>query len=300
MLISVADLSRRWGLSPRTVLHVGAHEAEEMAAYESHGWGSERTVWIEGQRELAERLSQRVAGNAHHRVIHAVAWDAVETVSFYRTNNSQSSSALPLKLHSAEYPSIVVSERYSVSTSRLDELLARDPVLDTGLDFVNLDIQGAELRALKGLGRTLSDVGAVYSEVNTAELYEGCATLRQIDAFLQLNDFALVDIRLTDARWGDALWLPKRFLTPPRRLVSRLVVELRILSGWSRSLAKRGTRLARRGIISGLRQLLRVLPLRIRHGLLSLLEVSIGKGFVSGPEGEIGRLLSVAPPEHRD
>lgn len=300
MLISVSELVIRWGISPRTVLHVGAHEAEEMAAYESHGWGSDRTVWIEGQHELAERLSARLAEQTHHQVVHAVAWDSVETVTFYRTNNSQSSSVFPLKLHSAEYPSIVVEEEFSVATSRLDEVLSRDPILDLGISFVNLDIQGAELRALKGLGRHLTHVGAIYSEVNIAELYEGCATLREMDAFLQKHGFILVDIRLNNARWGDALWLPKRSVTPPLRLASRFLVELRVLAARSRSLAKRVLRVARGPIFTGSLQVFRFLPLRLRHGLLAVVEVSIGKGFVAGLEGEIDRLLDVAetPPEN--
>lgn len=296
MLISVQSLASRWGMSPRTILHVGAHEAEEMAAYDSHGWGSERTVWVEGQPELAARLSERLAGRAHHRIIHAVAWDAVEAVTFYRTNNSQSSSALPLKLHSAEYPSIVVAEESRVTTSRLDEVLSEDRILDLGIDFANLDIQGAELRALKGLGHHLSHVGAVYSEVNIAELYEGCATLRELDGFLHKHGFVLVDIRLTDARWGDALWLPKRSLPLPQRLARRLVVELRVLEARCRSSARKVRRATRGRILAGSLRLLALFPLRLRHSFLALLEASVGKGFVAGLNAEIDRLLSAASP----
>lgn len=295
MLITVTDLVKRWGLAPRTILHVGAHEAEEMAAYESHGWGKDRTVWIEGQSELAERLAERLSDRTHHRVIHAVAWDTVEPVTFYRTNNSQSSSALPLKLHSAEYPSIVVVNESVVFTSRLDETLSHDCILDRGIDFINLDIQGAELRALKGLGTELSHVGAVYSEVNIAELYEGCATLRHLDAFLQGHDFVLVDLRLTDARWGDALWLQRLSVTPPRRLTRRLVIQSRILGAVARSLVKRTLRRARRSVIAFSLWVLNRFPLRLRHGLLALVEVSVGKGFVGGHDGEIDRLLNVSP-----
>lgn len=246
MLISVTDLANRWGISPRTVLHVGAHEAEEMAAYESHGWGNERTIWIEGQLELAEHLTDRIAGRAHHRVVHAVAWDAVETVAFYRTNNSQSSSALPLKLHSVEYPSVTVEDVYRVETSRLDDILAEDLILQIGVDFLNLDIQGAELRAMRGLGTELSRVRAVYSEVNLAELYEGCATLREVDSYLDQHGFALVDIRLTRRRWGDALWVPKTSITFYQRLRCRILAEMRIAIAILQSMVVRGRRIARK------------------------------------------------------
>lgn len=298
MLITVDELARSWGLSPKSVLHVGAHGGEELIAYEARGWGNKRTIWVEGQAELADRLADKLRDAPNHRVIQAVAWDEATTVTFYVTSNSQSSSALPLKLHSEEYPSIVVTSASRVATSRLDELLADDPVLDMGVDFLNLDIQGAELRALVGLGQELAQVGAVYCEVNLVELYEGCATLRPLARHMQRHGFALVDIRLTSARWGDALWLPRAAIPPSRRFVRRLTVESRVLRASVTSAARRALRAIRSLVLPVLVRTLSSIPRGARTGFISLLEVSIGKGFVPGIRGEIDRLAGVSPPSH--
>lgn len=56
------------------------------------------------------------------------------------------------------------------TTTRLRGL----PVWGNGQStFLNLDVRGAELVALKGLGEHLSDCTAIYTEVSTRELYSG-------------------------------------------------------------------------------------------------------------------------------
>ena len=47
----------------------------------------------------------------------------------------------------------------------------------------------------------------IYAEVNTKELYAGCAQLPELDAWLDARGFKRVEISMTGWGWGDALYV---------------------------------------------------------------------------------------------
>ncbi len=206
MLIPPPKLERYWGLHPDLILHIGAHLAEEREAYERMAWGSTRVIWVEAMPESAAILREQFKGQAQHELVEALAWDVSgETVTFSIANNGESSSALAMKDHLVQYPHIVVESRLEMTTTALADILDFE---DLGrIDLVNLDIQGAELRALQGLEPQLWRVDAIFSEVNKRELYAGGALLPEMDEWLGARGFTRVDWEMLPAGWGDALWL---------------------------------------------------------------------------------------------
>jgi FkbM family methyltransferase len=221
MLISAQRLHAVWGLDPKVLVHIGAHEAEELADYQRLGWGSRRTIWVEALPDKAEKVRGLIAGLPNHSVVNAVFWDhSGEQINFQETSNGQSSSALKLKDHSDVYSNITVKKVWSFTTTTAAETLPFDE-LET-VDLLNIDIQGAELRALQGFGPELDRVNAIYSEVNLRELYSGVALFDELDEWLSSKGFVLVDSELLPAvGWGDALWL-RDSVVPPRPKARRL------------------------------------------------------------------------------
>ena len=82
-------------------------------------------------------------------------------------------------------------------------------ICDYNIDynFLNFDIQGAELKALKGMEPYLSKVDYLYTEVNSDYVYKGCALIDEIDDFLSKHNFKRVLTKITQHGWGDALYL---------------------------------------------------------------------------------------------
>lgn len=202
MLISTSELDKVWNLHPKGVLHVGAHEAEEAEDYIKFNWGP--VTWIEAQSNLALKLQLRL-DPTRHKVIHAAVWNenGVE-IELKITNNSQSTSLLELGTHQKDYPDIHVEKIEKISTLRADSILTETDLFE----FVNLDIQGAELRALQGLGDFLDKVNAIYTEVNKKEVYIGCAQIDDLTKYLETKGFKLASIRWIPGKgWGDALFL---------------------------------------------------------------------------------------------
>lgn len=204
----MSDLSQVFNLPSMGVLHVGAHEAEEFDFYDALGWGP--ITWVEAQPSLVMKLRNRL-DLERNRVIQAAVWDksGVE-LTFKISSNSQSSSLLELGTHSDDYPMITYVEEISVCTTRLDDVLTSDD----SFEFINLDLQGAEGRALIGLGNLLSKVNFVYTEVNKQEVYVGCALIKDLDIYLRDRGFSRVATRWVPFRgWGDAFYVRNSELT---------------------------------------------------------------------------------------
>lgn len=241
MLISVRSLTKIWGLKPKTIVHVGAHLAEEYADYVSYGWGQSKVLWIEGDPQLVPNLTQIVKGSPHHKVINAMVWSETGLKKkFYRANFTQSSSLLELDRHAFHYPGIWVEEITEQQTTSLADIFAGESVTD--VDFLNLDIQGAELEALKGLGRRLESVAVIYSEVNVESIYAGNGLIAEMDSYLLSFGFVRVDSRVLKAGWGDALWIRSGRVPPFPKFRRRL----RALFGFGKRVAGAPARVLRR------------------------------------------------------
>jgi FkbM family methyltransferase len=218
VLISARELSRNWNVEPSGVLHVGAHLGEEAGMYSEAGWLP--VIWIESQPELAARLAE-LLDPKFHKVINSTVWERNnEVLKLKIASNSQSSSLLDFGTHKKDYPDITWIGEIEVTTSRLDSI----EELRNSFNFINLDIQGVELSALKGLGLLWDQVNYVYSEVNRKEVYRNCVLIQSLDEFLDSNGFKRVCTRWHYSKgWGDALWIRK---TAQRRKFRQKVSNL--------------------------------------------------------------------------
>jgi hypothetical protein len=124
---------------------------------------------------------------------------------FNVSSNSQSSSVLALGTHSKNHPDITYVKTVKVDSIVLEDILSK---FDS-VTLLNLDIQGAELHALRGAGLELRKVKAIYTEVNFEEVYKDCALIGELDSFLAKFGFKRVITLRTKYGWGDALYLDK-------------------------------------------------------------------------------------------
>ncbi len=250
MLIDLQTICDRYGIRDTGVLHIGAHLAEERGAYRRCGF--RRVLWIEANPELARNLEQAVAatpaGFDREAVITAAVFDTEgQELTFNITNNAQASSLLELGTHRTSYPDIRVEKTIRVHTRRVDALRAAQPGLFEGLAFVNLDIQGVELQALRGFGDLLPQVRWIYTEVNRDHVYKGNALIWELDRFLLDAGFVRRETRMKSANWGDALYVraPLSAAARRRRIASGRVAEFiwRMLAPALRMLKQAGRRL---------------------------------------------------------
>ena len=77
-------------------------------------------------------------------------------------NNGQSSSILELGTHIISYPEINYNSKIEVEIIKLDEWLDENFTNKYLYNFINIDIQGYELEALKGMNNQLRIAEYVY------------------------------------------------------------------------------------------------------------------------------------------
>ena len=240
MLVSVNELKKFWGVNPDSLVHVGAHNAEELEAYTSAGWHS--VTWIEAQPDKVRQLATIIP--SHHKLIEAAVWD-IDDISMELNimTNTESTSLLNLGTHAKEHPEVVLESTIKVTTKTLSTLIPENNIPE----LLTLDIQGAELRALKGFKKALGEVNWIYSEVNRRELYEGCGLVRELDEYLSQFGFKRVVTKWSDHGWGDALYVNKKVrVTPVLRVKHLLWRAINFFREFRALLGKRKKSLKRR------------------------------------------------------
>ena len=210
MLISLEYMCQKYNFKPKGVLHVGAHLGEEAVDYKK--MGIEKVVWVEGNEDLIPQLTNNLSTYDNQIILNYLVSNVDdEEYDFKISNNGQSSSILEMDKHLHYYPQINFVETKKIKSKRIDSIIKEHDIKIEDYDFLNLDIQGAELLALEGMGETLKPFKYIYTEVNTGELYKGCAKITEIDSFLEGYGFERVETKITPKEWGDALYIKKYY-----------------------------------------------------------------------------------------
>lgn len=198
--MNLKDLFEKHQFHVNGILHVGAGWLEEAQLYSD--MGVKKVIWVEAlpathkRRERAEQFG--------HELIEAIPFsDRTELVTLRVASNSVSSSILPFKRHSEIYPDIVVEEEIKALSLRADQVFQDH--FPKEIDTLVLDVQGAELKVLRGMGKLLNQIQRIFTETNLTEMYEGCVLEPQLRDWLAKRGFVnweTFDVHLEE--WREA------------------------------------------------------------------------------------------------
>lgn len=201
MLISLDFLVKKYNINFTGILHVGAHECEELSYYDKY-LTRDKMLWVEA---LSDKVEFCKAKFPNVLIEQAVVNDVVETVTFHRANNGESSSILEFGTHLHHHPHVSFVNDFQCQTTRLDSILCK---YNIPYNFVNLDIQGVELSALKSMESYLKSIEYIYTEVNADYVYKNCGLVTEIDSYLHEFGFVRVETHWhANTGWGDAFYV---------------------------------------------------------------------------------------------
>lgn len=201
----IKDLFTRYQIFPTGILHVGAHEGQEGVIYDAAG--IRNIVWVEGNPDMYKKLCINRPGDIN--ILALVSDIDGEEVEFKISNNEgQSSSILDFGTHTIQHPSVKFIDSKKLRTTTIHRLSQVFPSVFPTLDFLAMDIQGMELRALKGMSTLLGQFQWIYLEVNRQEVYKECALVQEVDQYLDQFGFTRVETKWVGG-WGDGFYVRK-------------------------------------------------------------------------------------------
>lgn len=136
------------------------------------------------------------------------------TVSFFQINEEKTKTtwsdgnqgASSIYKASGKYPlEDYYQDMIKVESIRLDSFMADNQLAN--IDILWMDIQGAELKALEGLGKEIEKVKIIHLEVEFIEIYKKQPLFSEIDRFLMNKNFSLLGFSSKNNFSGDAIYV---------------------------------------------------------------------------------------------
>lgn len=192
---SAVALARKMHLNESStdiILDIGGGNGDTAAIFAKH-FPKTKIVVMEPVKKNLANMAAVLSANSNLVLIPKAAGSKTATEKIFIGRNQNASSFFEMKaddkskLFSGD---IEVADVESVEVVRIDDIvLASEKV-----SILKMDIQGAELDALKGASETLKRTSIVVLEVNNHDHYKGAPRYNEIDAYLCEQDFELFDI----------------------------------------------------------------------------------------------------------
>ena len=191
--------------SAPVIVEAGAHVGSDTRAMARH-WPAAVIHAFEPVPELFELLRVNVQGltgvRCHRLALGEVTGEAPMWLSSGASDGS--SSMRPPKTHLTSHPDVLFETVATVQSVALDEWSNEHDVLP---DLLWLDLQGAELDALRGGEAVLEYVRLIHAEVALIEEYEGGALYPVLRSWLAQRGFdVLVEALPPGAPQGNVLF----------------------------------------------------------------------------------------------
>ncbi len=209
---------KKYNLEIDGLVHFGAHKGQEVDSYLENK--IKNIHLFEPQNHAFSYLKSNFEGLDEITLYNFGLGNTEEKVNLFKEkdNDGMSSSILePLK-HKKYYPEIHFEGKEQILIKRYENLNIEN------VNFLNIDIQGFEIEALKGCGIKLDDFDYIYTEVNRKELYRGNPNIREIDNYLDQFNFLRVQTFWASSNlpFGDALYIKKEKLSKNYILLSNM------------------------------------------------------------------------------
>lgn len=120
--------------------------------------------------------------------------------------NKSSSLLSPEKNNIASW--LIFDKKINVQTITLDSFLSQNKINE--IDFVHMDVQGAELKVLMGANNHIKNIKTIWLEVANIEIYKNQPLRVDIENYMKMNDFYMVKSNI-EGGFGDQFYINKNY-----------------------------------------------------------------------------------------
>jgi len=244
-----------------TVCNVGSRKISSQDEYSQKGWGifaPHLTIYgFDADADACEASNSALEAqpiNWTEKHIPLALANSVGESTLYVTKHPMCSSLYPpnepyLERFSGLSELVNLDFYMGIETTTLDEFCQSEGIEE--IDFLQIDVQGAELQVLQGASQVLGkSILAVQAEVEFSHLYKNQPLFADVDIYLREQGFTLFDlnnayrlrsispisstVRAGQLLWGDAFYfqdliedsLENNLKTPDRILKLACIADL--------------------------------------------------------------------------
>ncbi len=175
------SLALQHGVALKGVINVGAYDGRsEVELYRRHRF--QACLMIEANPVVFGRLETACQGRPEFILANETILDKAGPVEFHIVGFDQSSSLLKESTHRQ----ILLGETRTIQMDgiTLDQLLIERNLDPAQFNVMSIDIEGAELLALRGANETLKHIDLLMTEVEFENLHDGAAHVDELDDYL--------------------------------------------------------------------------------------------------------------------
>jgi len=209
MKLKIKDLLNKYNLEINNIAQFGAHNGQEIEIFKDISNG--KLHLFEPQLNAFKELVDKT-NNFEEIIVYNVGLGSLKSEKYLfvdKENDGQSASIYKPKLHLDIFPGISFQNKEKISIKTFDSF-------NLEVDLISIDIQGAELDALIGSKNSLKFTKCLVVEVSREELYENQPSVKDIDVFLNNNNFVRVSTKWAESGkflYGDAFYIKKEFIS---------------------------------------------------------------------------------------
>lgn len=218
-MIRPAQVLRMMGITPKTVIHVGGHLAQDQTQYEL--LGVEQTYWCEADEHCASEIRRKFPSC---NVITGLFWsDSGQQIDFWLMKDKAQNSIFKPK---DESHALMRTRRITTSIDK--EFLSQTL---QGPIMLVLDVQGAETQVLEGARKLLEQIDYIVCEItDEAEYSQFSVSEKEINNIVIRHHLTPLLRRYSHTKkYYDLLFVKKRFMSIIRiLLVEQLYISIRV------------------------------------------------------------------------
>tara|TARA_B110000305_G_scaffold192182_1_gene215196 strand:- start:742 stop:1449 length:708 start_codon:yes stop_codon:yes gene_type:complete len=175
------------------ILHLGAHRGDEAEVY---NWFNKKVIWFEANPDIFIKLKDNLKVYRYQDCFCALLGNEEGVYKdFYISNNDSASSSIfqfsKETLSGKYFPGrkLKMNKKKSLKMRKLDNVLEENQISLIDYDHWVIDLQGAELLALKGAENSIKFCNSIYIEVSNVDIYHGGVKWEEIKSWLNERNF---------------------------------------------------------------------------------------------------------------
>lgn len=225
-LLSKLKLDRLNVNNIKTILEVGSRDGNQAIEL-SKAFPNARVLAIEGNPDTIQLLKSNISNHPNITCVESIISDYDGKATFYKIDREKTVTphadgnpgASSLYVADPAYP----HEKYAqipieVQCQTLDSICNKYQL--GMIDLIWIDLQGAEIKALRGLGKRLNQVQYIWVEITHIPLYVGQPLFPEFDAFMEESGFEILTPVHPQAYFEDALYRRKNLKDMPENAIT--------------------------------------------------------------------------------